>query len=49
MLEKRIPFEQDFYPPLPTKTTLFFRTNIIWQLIRFIIINVKVLRLVKKH
>jgi hypothetical protein len=45
----RTPFEQDYYPPVPTRFTLFLRTNLVWQLFRFIVINLKVLRMVRKH
>lgn len=36
------------FPPKPTKTTKFFRTNIVWQFIRFTIINLKMLKVVRK-
>lgn len=45
----RKPFEQNYYPPIPTKFVLFLRTCLIYQLFRFIIINIKILRMVRKH
>ncbi|ABB22962.1 hypothetical protein [Pelodictyon luteolum] len=34
------------YPPVPEKSTLFWRKFVPWQLIRFIILNVKMIRIV---
>ena len=45
----RKPYEQSYYPPVPTKFTKWFRKNVIWQFIRFLIINLKMLRMVRKH
>lgn len=45
----RKPFEQTYYPPVPTKLTQFFRTNLIWQFFRFLVLNIKILRMVRKH
>lgn len=45
----RKPFEQSYYPPVPTRLTKFFRTNLVWQFFRFLILNVKILRMVRKH
>ena len=45
----RKPYEQTYYPPVPTKLTKKFRSNVIWQFIRFLIINIKMLRMVRKH
>jgi hypothetical protein len=45
----RKPYEQSYYPPVPTKITRHFRTNLIWQFIRFLVINVKMLKMVRKH
>jgi len=49
MESKRTAFEQSYYPPLPTKSTQWFRTNLVWQLFRFAVINLKMLRMVRKH
>jgi hypothetical protein len=42
-------FEQSYYPPVPTRFTLFFRTNILYQVYRFLILNLKMLRMIGKH
>jgi hypothetical protein len=41
-------YTQDYYAPMPTKATLFWRNCIIWQAIRFFILNLKVLKIVVK-
>jgi len=46
---ERQPYEQSFYPPVPTRFTKRMRTNLLWQLCRFVVINVKMLRMVRKH
>jgi hypothetical protein len=45
----RTPFGQSYYPPVPTAMTRYFRTNVLWQFVRFVIINAKILRMVRKH
>lgn len=45
----RRPFEQSYYPPLPTRWTVFWRTNLPWQFLRFIVLNLRMLRMVRKH
>ncbi|MDX2043026.1 MAG: hypothetical protein SF097_17540 [Acidobacteriota bacterium] len=45
----RKPYEQTYYPPVPTGLTKFFRTNLLWQFFRFLVLNVKMLRMVRKH
>ena len=45
----RKPFEKSYYPPLPTRWTRYWRTNIPWQFLRFLLLNVKMLRMVRKH
>ncbi len=45
----RTPYGQNFYPPVPTQFTKTMRTNIFWQLYRFVVINIKMLRMVRKH
>ncbi len=42
-------FEQSYYPPVPTRRTTKLRTNLLWQFVRFLIINIKMLRMVRKH
>jgi hypothetical protein len=45
----RKPFEQSYYPPVPTKLTKSFRTNLVWQFFRFLVLNIRMLRMVRKH
>lgn len=42
------PYQQAYYPPVPTKFTCYMRTSLIWQAIRLLVINVKMLRLMAK-
>jgi len=42
------PYEQNFTTMVPTGFVKFFRTCILWQIIRFIIINIKMLIVVRK-
>ncbi len=45
----RKPYEQSYYPPVPTGLTKFFRTNLIWQFFRFPVPNVKMLPMARRH
>ncbi len=45
----RKPFEQSYYPPVPTPLTKALRTNWVWQFLRFLVINVRMLRMVRMH
>ena len=45
----RHPYEQDYYPPVPTRFTRWLRKNLLWQIWRFIQLNIKILRMVRKH
>ena len=47
--DSRTPYGQSYYPPVPTEFTKSMRTNLLWQLFRFVAINVKILRMVRKH
>lgn len=48
-IEKRIkPYDPNFTTMVPTKFVTFFRTCIIWQFIRFVSINIKMLIVVSK-
>lgn len=42
------PYQQAYYPPAPTGFTRHMRTSIIWQAIRFLVINFKILKLMAK-
>ncbi|ADL54260.1 hypothetical protein [Gallionella capsiferriformans] len=44
----REPYQQAYYPPSPTGFTRHMRTSIIWQMMRFIVINFKILKLMAK-
>jgi hypothetical protein len=47
-ITNREPYQQAYYPPRPTGLTRFMRTSLIWQSIRFIVINFKILKLMAK-
>lgn len=42
--ETHEPYRQDYYPPIPTGFTKYRRNSIVWQIFRFIAINVKILK-----
>lgn len=42
------PYEETFYPPVPGPFIRFLRTNIVWQFLRFIHINLKMLQMISK-
>lgn len=42
------PYQQAYYPPSPTGFTRYMRTSLIWQGIRFFVINYKILKLMSK-
>lgn len=44
----REPYQQAYYPPTPTGFTRYMRTSLLWQAVRFAVINVKMLRLMAK-
>ena len=48
-IEKNVkPYEQNFTTMVPTGFVKFMRTCLIWQFIRFIVINIKMLIVVRK-
>jgi hypothetical protein len=47
-ITNREPYRQDYYPPTPTRFTRYMRTSLLWQGIRFIVINLKILKLMAK-
>lgn len=48
-IEERIkPYDQNFTTMVPTDFVKAMRTNLIWQFFRFIIINIKMLIVVRK-
>jgi hypothetical protein len=42
------PYSREFFAPRPSALTLFFRTFVPWQLVRFVWINVKMIRMIGK-
>ncbi|WP_200762674.1 hypothetical protein [Nitrosophilus alvini] len=42
------PYTQWDYTPVPTPMTRFFRTCVLWQIVRFAVINLKMLVVVSK-
>lgn len=44
----REPYEQSFYAPAPTRMTRYLRISFPWQLFRFLILNLKMLKLMAK-
>ena len=41
-------YKDEYYPPLPTKGTKFWRTFIFYQLYKFFKLNYKIMRMVVK-
>ncbi len=44
----REPYQQAYYPPVPTGLTRYMRTSLVWQTVRFLVINIKMLKLMAK-
>lgn len=42
------PYSQNDYTPMPTSTTLYLRTCVVWQLIKFVLINIRMTLLILK-
>jgi hypothetical protein len=42
------PYQQAYYPPVPTGHTRYMRTSLVWQHYRFWVINLKILKLLLK-
>jgi len=42
------PYQQSYYPPVPTPFTRYMRTSLPWQLYRFAVINYKMVKLMMK-
>jgi hypothetical protein len=47
-ITNREPYQQAYYPPSPTGFTRHMRTSLLWQAFRFLVINIKILRLMAK-
>lgn len=39
-------YYDESYTPIPTKSTLYWRKNLIWQAWRFIVLNLKMMRII---
>jgi len=39
-------YYDESYPPLPTKGTKLLRGNLIWQAVRFVVLNLKIMRII---
>lgn len=49
-ITNREPYQQSYYPPAPTGLTRYMRTSLLWQSVRFLVINFKILKLmIKSH
>jgi len=44
----RKPYQQAYYPPIPTRATRFWRTNVLYQMWRFVVINLKMMRVITR-
>lgn len=44
-VKNREPYQQTYYPPTPTGFTRYMRASLWWQAYRFIVINLKILKL----
>jgi hypothetical protein len=47
-ITNREPYQQAYYPPSPTGLTRYMRKSVLWQSVRFFIINLKILKLMAK-
>ena len=37
------PYQQAFYSPVPTPLVTYLRTSFLWQVVRFVVLNVRIL------
>ncbi len=47
-ITNREPYQQSYYPPAPTRLTRYMRASLLWQSVRFLVINFKILKLMMK-
>jgi len=47
-ITNRGPYQQAYYPPVPTGFTRFMRTFVPWQFVRFLVINFRIFKLLMK-
>lgn len=46
--QNREPYQQAYYPPVPTAFTRHMRINPLWQAVRLFVINLKIFRLMQR-
>lgn len=39
-------YKDEAYPPQPTKGRIFWRKCMLWQMVRFFVLNLKIMRIV---
>lgn len=47
-VKNKEPYQQDYYPPVPTGFTRYMRSFLPWQFVRFWVINYKIFKLLMK-
>ncbi|GAB0150146.1 hypothetical protein L0E83_01660 [Marichromatium gracile] len=47
-IKNKEPYQQEYYAPVPTGFTRYMRTSLIWQIVRFLVINWKILKLMTR-
>ena len=47
-VKNKEPYQQAYYPPVPTGITRYLRTSVVLQLYRFVIINLKMMKLMTR-
>jgi len=47
-VKNKEPYQQAYYPPVPTGFTRAMRNSLLWQAWRFIAINLKMIKLIVK-
>ncbi len=47
-VKNKEPYQQAYYPPVPTRFTRYMRQSLIWQFVRFWVINFKIFMLLVK-
>jgi len=46
-VKNKEPYQQAYYPPVPTGFTKYMRNSIVYQFYRFLVINYKMLKLIR--
>ena len=44
--DTRVPYERAYFSSVPTRFTRVLRTNLFWQIWRFLVINIKMMRMI---